>query len=716
MSSTEVKKLVKAKLAESGLDERDAKRLGIAVLSPKETRAALPHVKDVPELSSLRIDYHKADGTKRDGIYRVRVLGEPKVKGFDQAAKPRRYFQPLDTPPAAYFPRVVNWEKVLEDPEVRIVLTEGELKAACACKNGVPTVGLGGVDSWASKKRGLSLLPELERVKWNGRNVVICYDSDAAKNPGVASATHRLAATLLDRGAIPAIAHLPDVAGLKKTGIDDYIVNVGIEHFEEVIDEATSEEITRKLWEFNSKFIFIKHPGFIYDESAFAPEGVEARFAPPRGQCRMDPSDFKNSKYSNVWARKVVGAKEDGSLKTQDVQVAKEWVDWPHRREAVHITYIPGKPKIVGDAYNAWSGWGVEPQPGSVAPWSKLLDSLCAGSPEMRTWFERWAAWPIAHPDRCKLNSAVCFWSVTKGIGKSVIGKTLGAVYGRENYSEISQKELDSDFNTFMVNKQFVMVDEMTASEAVAKADVLKKYVTQDWLQCNEKHVPLYSIPDTVNFYMTSNRPNAIKVEEGDRRFGIHEVLQSPCGEMHMLPGGCKKCDAFWDEYYSWLRGDGPARLMHHFLNLDFGGFEPSAPAPMTTAKEEMIAASKNEAAQWVARLRDDPQSVLWGAQGPTARDLYTASELLTLFDRERKGQPITANTMGSIVKEHGMPRASTSPLRVNGELGKYYVVRNVPKWIRASRTAMEEHVEAEMKKESGVDEVKPKQKKAKKY
>ena len=33
----------------------------------------------------------------------------------------------------------------MADPTVTIIITEGEKKAACACKHGLPTIGLGGV-------------------------------------------------------------------------------------------------------------------------------------------------------------------------------------------------------------------------------------------------------------------------------------------------------------------------------------------------------------------------------------------------------------------------------------------------------------------------------------------------------------------------------------------------------------------------------------------
>jgi hypothetical protein len=50
----------------------------------------------------------------------------------------------------AYFPRNYNWAAWLKSPEKRLYITEGEFKAACGCKFGFATVGLGGTENFKS--------------------------------------------------------------------------------------------------------------------------------------------------------------------------------------------------------------------------------------------------------------------------------------------------------------------------------------------------------------------------------------------------------------------------------------------------------------------------------------------------------------------------------------------------------------------------------------
>jgi len=73
-------------------------------------------------------------------FYRVKVLGDPKIK----------YLQIKGAPNHVYFPK--NWNQSFNAVDRKFcILTEGEKKAALACKMGFPAVAFGGVDSWRNK-------------------------------------------------------------------------------------------------------------------------------------------------------------------------------------------------------------------------------------------------------------------------------------------------------------------------------------------------------------------------------------------------------------------------------------------------------------------------------------------------------------------------------------------------------------------------------------
>ena len=120
-----------------------------------------------------------------------------------------KYESPIGQPNRAYFP--LGIASALADPTAPLVITEGEKKACKATLEGIPTIGLVGVDCW-SKKRDLDpktkrkighrkLLEELEAIHWRRRIVYIIFDSDAVDKPAVQHAAEiSLANALFDKG------------------------------------------------------------------------------------------------------------------------------------------------------------------------------------------------------------------------------------------------------------------------------------------------------------------------------------------------------------------------------------------------------------------------------------------------------------------------------------------------------------------------------------
>ncbi len=200
--------LAEPKLAASDLTLDDAKALGIEVLIGEQTAAHFSKI----EVPALKLPYFDVHGRLRPDVYRLRVLEAPKGP-LGSVRKDVRYLQPAGSPPAAYFPKTTDWGAVVGDPLRQVLVTEGELKAACASKHEHACIGLGGVWSWRSKARGWPLLPELEEnvFVWAKRDVVLVFDSDAATNPDVILAQQNLGLELTLRGAKVRVAQLPEV-------------------------------------------------------------------------------------------------------------------------------------------------------------------------------------------------------------------------------------------------------------------------------------------------------------------------------------------------------------------------------------------------------------------------------------------------------------------------------------------------------------------------
>ncbi len=665
--------MARAKWESSGLTGEHAKKLKLKGLDPDQT-AGLGET--FHRAASLLLTYFDLKGKPTD-FFRVRYL-EP-LPGFAGAVeKPQRYAQPPRTLNEAYFPPLLDrpWDEIAADPTVVVYITEGELKAAAGCSAGLATLGLGGVDMFKATKRQIALLPALAKFEWSNRQVVICYDSDAAENTGVVRAERALAQELLARGSHVHVASIPKAKDGGKQGLDDFLVAHGAKGLEKILADAPAFAESDALWSLNDEVFYVRSPGVVVEQAT--------------GQ-RFQPTRFVMDAYANRHYLETIFDK-DGNQKYRKKGLAKHWIEWESRFELERMTYAPGQSRIFDSIYNTWPGWGCEPKRGDVAPWKWLLTFIFKSDPTYQNWFEQWCAYPIQHPGE-KMFTSTLVWGIEKGTGKSFIPYALGGIYGK-NFIEVKSKSFKTGFNSWAKDRQFVYGDEISGTEARIDADWLKGLITQPNVTINEKYLPEYTVPDQMNYYFSSNHPDALFVEDKDRRYFVHEVVGPPAER------------ALYERVHQWLHGDGPmgsyqgkgaAALFWHLLHLDLRGFNPRAEAPGTLAKERMILAGKSDVALWVGQLRESTEMALRPLLNPRAvkeAELIEVSQLLRAYDPESRGK-VTATGMGRALSSAGFRQVNEGiPVRTKKGLLRLYVIRNPEKWLKAKPNEAKEHWE----------------------
>lgn len=654
-----------AKLASSGLTTAD--NLGMTFLSAAQTTALHPSFQP---LCSLHIPYFDIMGNPLSDwpgcppFYRLRYLEVGTGFTTLAAKKPIRYTQEPNTRPTAYFPPNQEWVPIVENPDEPLLITEGELKAAKACKEGFPTIGLGGVHNWRSLKNGVVWLDSLAPVVWPRRNVYICFDSDYRTNPQVCAALHDLAEILHQFGAYVHLVTLPDIIGLSKTGLDDFLL-AEPDGLAPLLASATPLGLTKPLWQLNARYAYAQHPGLIINQQTLTKTAPQAFTAHVESTRLYQERRLKN----------------DGTVSFAPVAAAVAWLQWPLRTEVSRLTYQPGHETFTNGEFNIWPGWGLTPAAGDASPFLELVDHLFStAEPEAKTWFLRWCAYPLQHPG-FKMFSSVVLHGIRHGTGKSLLGLTLGRIYGK-NFTEISQMDIHNSFNEWAEGKQFVMGDDVTGSNIRAEADFLKKLITQRELRVNGKYVPTYVVPDCINFIFTANHPDSFFLEDDDRRFFIHEVQVAPLSE------------AFYMNYDLWVDSGGAAAVFDYLMKLDIGDFNPSAPACRTAAKERMIANVQSDLAGWVRQLLATPEFILRVGEIALTSDLYTSKELLQIYDPSGK-TGTTANGLGRELARAGVRQVcGGKPIRApDGSQGRYYAVRHMDYWLTASTSLVTEHL-----------------------
>lgn len=657
-----VQQLAQASWQASGLSDAQARRLGFRALSAGQVKNLAAKFHDA---GALYIPYFDLSG-KRTKFFRLRYLERlPGAAGVTE--KPQRYDQ-LPVMQEAYFPPLLKraWKELAQDNEVALCITEGEKKAACGCARGIPTLALGGVYSFMSSKRGVDFLPALEQFNWQDRKVFVVYDNDITHKLPVMQAQKALADQLTARGARVFFANLPP--GPAK-GMDDYIVQFGTNKFQEILDQAEPYAACEALWQLNSEVCFVKQMGAIIERAS---------------NTVMRSHEFIHAHYAN---RHYAEPQEKGNGKNRHIVLVKKplapaWIQWEKRAELEKLTYQPGQDKIVAGAWNTWNGWGVKPKRGDISPWIWLLDFLFHDDHVARRFFERWCAYPVQFPGT-KMYTACVLWSRIEGLGKSLVGETLRRIYG-ENGGFVNARELKGSFNDWAKNRQFIIGEEITTGDVRVDRDYLKDLITNPFFRINAKFIPGYTIENKVNFLFLSNHPDAIFLDDRDRRYMVHAINQA-------APAPQEK----YAWYDAWKEEDGPAHLMQHFLDMDLSKFDPKGRAPETTSKLQMITASKGDIALWVEKLRIDPAFALRPLGERIARecDLFTAEQLTKAFDPAgRIAQSFNSKIALGMLNAGFRYVNDHTPVRTANGLHRLYAVRNQVKWEQATRRELKAH------------------------
>jgi putative DNA primase/helicase len=174
--------------------------------------------------------------------------GKPKMKYVSPPGRGNLLYLPIGSDP--------EW---LNDAEIPLLLVEGEFKAialARAARYGRPLIaprflaaGLSGVWNWrgtvgkTTNADGIridvkGMIPDLQRLAWDDRRVLIVYDADLEENDSVRAARHQLTKELRSRGARVSWFDWPADRPPKAKGIDDLLAAIGPDAVLQLIEAA----------------------------------------------------------------------------------------------------------------------------------------------------------------------------------------------------------------------------------------------------------------------------------------------------------------------------------------------------------------------------------------------------------------------------------------------------------------------------------------------
>ena len=152
----------------------------------------------------------------------------------------------------------------------------------------------------------------------------------------------------------------------------------------------------------------------------------------------------------------------------------------------------------------------------------KLISHILGGAAPECEHFVNWLAYIYQNK-----NKAMTAWILTgvPGTGKGLfIHRVLKPLFGEQQVPMRALENIEEQFNLYMRTALFLAVDEFRMGDSgnVGKmADKLKHQITEPNLTIRAMRTNQIELPSFCNFIFLTNRPDAVKIEEGDRRYNV---------------------------------------------------------------------------------------------------------------------------------------------------------------------------------------------------
>jgi hypothetical protein len=266
--------------------------------------------------------------------------------------------------------------------------------------------------------------------------------------------------------------------------------------------------------------------------------------------------------------------------------------------------FRPGADEFDGEVYNVWRPSPIVPVPGDTSLWNAHINWLIPNETD-RNHFLDWLAWVLQNPTKMP-GYGLLLVGQQVGTGKSFVARVMEQIIGEVNTQRPKNSSLKGDFNPWIAMCRLCLIEELNQIGKREVAHELRDLITEPTCEVNQKNVNQYTIKNHAAIMSISNYPDALPIDQGDRRW---LVVESPLTE-------ADKIAAVEDGHFARLmpivEPDKPnikalAAIAHELMTRDVRHFR-QGDAPMTEAKAEMIDLSRNTLETWLAdNIGNDP-------------------------------------------------------------------------------------------------------------
>lgn len=348
-------------------------------------------------------------------------------------------------------------------------------------------------------------------------------------------------------------------------------------------------------------------------------------------------------------------------------------------RKFESLVYLPAADEIISkdgaSQYNLWRPSGIDAREGDTRWFDEHMAYLLPDETE-RSQVIDYLALLVQRPAE-KIHYALLIHG-TQGTGKSAIGELMRRIIGERNTVKPSNDEVIGRFTAWQEGAQLGIIEELMMVGRLEAANRLKPLITDPQLRIEDKYASPYSIPNHLNLLCFTNHRNALKIENGDRRWFI---VFSPVE---------KQAKEYYQRLFQHIKSDeGAAAVKHYLLHRDIR-LDPKTHAPITRAKEEMRRLSMGEVQAFLLERFEE------GTQ-PFDFDLVRIEDIMDALPRSfRQKNKNLMETVTLFLKEE--VKAEQHTRNTKGDRYPAYrlwSIRNHEQWVDAGATG---RIEAYMK------------------
>lgn len=235
-----------------------------------------------------------------------------------------------------------------------------------------------------------------------------------------------------------------------------------------------------------------------------------------------------------------------------------------------NVDYYPTMNMCPENTFNLWNDFPIKNIPlDNDADTSLLhlhLKTLLNEDEIDIEWFLNWLAHIVRFPHK-KTEVAVVLYDKQFGTGKSMIAEEfLKKIIGIRKM--IITCRTDKVFGKFTntQGKLLCVLNEASGKETFELNEVIKESITGKTIEMEKKGVDSIQISDYLNYIITTNNLNCIKLEEGDRRFMVFNTSSKMKGDVE-----------YFNKLASVLDDDVIMRKFYEeLMNRDLSKFNPS--------------------------------------------------------------------------------------------------------------------------------------------